>query len=103
MFGDDEDIRSDKDLADDYRAGMERQERMIELMRAELDEKQDERERLRDAIEILRIYSVQTHRYWDASKDHKVGKRLLAMAGCLPGYDAEIDKALNLGRTRVTQ
>lgn len=29
MFGDDEDIRSDKDLADDYKAGMERQDRMI--------------------------------------------------------------------------
>ena len=29
MFGDDEEIRSDKDLADDYRAGMERQDRLI--------------------------------------------------------------------------
>ena len=37
MFGNDEDIRSDKDLADDYRAGMERQDRLITTMQAELD------------------------------------------------------------------
>jgi ribosomal protein S27AE len=29
MFGDDEAIRSDKDLAEDYRQGMERQDRLI--------------------------------------------------------------------------
>jgi hypothetical protein len=37
---DDEYIRSDKDLADDYRAGMERQDRLIATMQADLDAKQ---------------------------------------------------------------
>ena len=39
MFGDDEEIRSYKDLADDYRRGMERQDKLIATMQVELDAK----------------------------------------------------------------
>jgi hypothetical protein len=34
MFGDDEDIRSDRDLADDFRRGIEAQDRLIAMMKA---------------------------------------------------------------------
>ena len=53
MFGDDEEIRSDKDLAADYRAGMESQDRLIANMRAELDSKDGEIVRLRNAVGAL--------------------------------------------------
>ena len=48
MFGDDEEIRSAKDLAADYRQGMERQDRLIATMQAELDAKTAEIIRLRE-------------------------------------------------------
>jgi hypothetical protein len=50
MFGDDEDIRSDRDLADDYREGMERQDRLIKTMQAELDRQYAEIVRLRERL-----------------------------------------------------
>ena len=50
MFGDDEDIRSDRDQADDYKAGMERQDRLITVMQLDLDRKHAEIVRLREFI-----------------------------------------------------
>jgi hypothetical protein len=44
----DEAIRSYRDQADDYRAGMERQDRLIASMRADLDAKDAEIVRLRE-------------------------------------------------------
>ena len=98
MFGDDEDIRSYKDLAEDYRRGMEAQDSMIADYRRDNETLLAERNRLRDAIEALRAYAEQTHSHWDADEYHKVGKRLLAMSGRLTGYDATIDEALKLGK-----
>lgn len=51
---------------------------------------------LRKAIATLVKYADKTFEYWDADEDHKVGKRLRAMAGGLPGYDATIDEAMKL-------
>ena len=53
MFGDDEEIRSDKDLAEDYRHGMERQDRLIATMQAELDAKDVLIARLRQTVGAL--------------------------------------------------
>jgi len=39
MFGDDEEIRSWKDMADDYRQAVSRQELLIATMQADLDRK----------------------------------------------------------------
>ena len=47
MRENDESIRSDKDLAEDYRRGMERQDRLIATMQAELAQKNAEIFRLR--------------------------------------------------------
>lgn len=46
------------------------------------------------SLPILRNYAAATYDLWDADCDAKVGKRLLAMAGRFPGYDAAIDAAL---------
>lgn len=51
-------------------------------------------ERLRKAVVTLRDYASVTFDYWDDDKHHKVGKRLNAMAGTLPGYSAAVDAAL---------
>lgn len=45
----------------------------------------------RIAILTLIEYAKETEALWDADHDMKVGKRLLAMAGDLPGYSAELD------------
>ena len=44
----------------------------------------------------MREYAEQTMVYWDNDQDHKVGKRLMAMAGLLPSYDAKLTDALAL-------
>jgi hypothetical protein len=49
---------------------------------------------LENALETMRAYADATHCYWDIDEDLKVGKRLLAMAGQLPGYEPQIDAAL---------
>jgi len=51
MFGDDEDIRSVKDLVADYRDGMERQDRLIATMQTALDVKDEKLCRLREYVE----------------------------------------------------
>ena len=53
MFGDDEDIRSDRDLAYDYRQEVARQERLIEVMQIDMDTKHAEIVRLRVQVEQL--------------------------------------------------
>jgi len=55
-------------------------------------------EELENAIETMRAYADQTWRHWDADEDMKVGKRLRAMSGGLPGYDETIDEVLKLGK-----
>lgn len=52
MFGDDEDIRSDRDLADDYRRGMEAQDRQITELVAENERL---RKSLRDYFAASRV------------------------------------------------
>lgn len=49
-------------------------------------------EELRADIETLTGYAAETRLLWDRNHDMKVGKRLLAMAGDLPGYNADIDE-----------
>jgi len=51
MFGDDEDIRSVKDLVADYRDGMERKDRLIATMQTALDVKDEKLFRLREYVE----------------------------------------------------
>lgn len=56
--------------------------------------------RLSSAIEVLRKYASDTWDHWDASTDHKVGKRLKSLAGEMPGYNVDVTSALseaNLG------
>ena len=53
MFGDDEDIRSYKDLAEDYRRGMERHDELIATMKADLDAKDVEIAQLRKTVDGL--------------------------------------------------
>jgi len=48
MFGYDEDIRSDRDLANDYRREVARQERLIAVMQLDLDRQYAELVRLRE-------------------------------------------------------
>jgi len=55
MFGDDEDIRSERDLADDYRQGIEAQDRLIAVMKAELDVKDAEIVKLRKTVNVLTV------------------------------------------------
>jgi len=61
-----------------------------------LDRLERENARLRKSLSILVAYADKTWEYWDADEDHKVGKRLRAMAGGLPGYDADVDEAHRL-------
>ena len=53
------------------------------------------KDELRKSISDLREYSEATFEYWDKDMDHKVGKRLQAMAGKLKGYDKAVDEALS--------
>ena len=59
-----------------------------------LEDARTEIERLQSAVEMLRVYAFQTLDYWDRDEDHKVGKRLRAMAGVMAGYYKPIDEAL---------
>ncbi len=43
------------------------------------------------ATVVLIQYAHKTREHWDQDDDNKVGKRLMAMAGELVGYSAEID------------
>lgn len=64
---------------------------------------EDLRNLLRQANEALDAvvgWAALTHEYWDANADHKVGKRLNALAGVMPGYAAEID-AVHAFRMRL--
>lgn len=51
---------------------------------------------LANAIRNLQIYARDTCECWDKDKDSKVGKRLKALAGELPGYNAGVDVAHKL-------
>lgn len=37
-------------------------------------------------------YIIETHIHWDNNEDHKVGKRLRALAGDMKGYHPVPDK-----------
>ena len=53
---------------------------------------EEESKELKTALDYLVAYADRTQEYWDQpGNDHKVGKRLSAMAGHLPGYDAGLD------------
>lgn len=58
---------------------------------------EEENKKLREALAAIVAYADQTWVYWDQpGYDHKVGKRLAAMSGGLPGYDATIDSVHTL-------
>ena len=62
MFGDDEDIRSDRDLADDYRREIDRLDRLVSVMEDDLDRKHAEIVRLRECMEAARaVLKVVNH------------------------------------------
>jgi hypothetical protein len=54
MFGDDEDIRSDRDLAYDYRQEVARLERLIEVMQVDMDAQHAVLVRLREQVAAAR-------------------------------------------------
>ncbi len=58
---------------------------------------------LRMAITDLREYAAATWDYWETDHDAKVGKRLKALSGGLPKYDARIDEILGLGTPRAAE
>jgi hypothetical protein len=51
-----------------------------------------------EALRFIRNYAFVTAKHWDDDNDTKTGKRLLAMAGKLPGYCVELDFAYELLR-----
>jgi hypothetical protein len=53
LLGSDEDIRSDRDLAEDYRRGMEWQDNLIAVMQVTMDAQHAELVRLREYIGTL--------------------------------------------------
>lgn len=44
------------------------------------------------ALDYVVAWAADTREYWDRDADAKVGKRLIALAGGLPGYDAQMDR-----------
>jgi hypothetical protein len=53
----------------------------------------EENQQLRKDLADLAGYAQRTWEIWEEGKhDHKVGKRLRAMAGDLKGYDATMDR-----------
>ena len=64
MLENDEAIRSYKDLAEDYKSGIERQDNLIKTMRRELDEKDAEIVRLQTMLDglILDVPSLHKRR-----------------------------------------
>ena len=51
-----------------------------------------ENQRLRDALLTVVQIAKETHAHWDADRDSKVGKMLLALSGWNIGYDARLDQ-----------
>lgn len=47
-----------------------------------------------DALAYVRKYVARIVKEWDAGRDAKVGKMLLALNGDLPSYDAKLNSAL---------
>jgi hypothetical protein len=74
MFGDDEEIRSDKDLAEDYRRGMESQDRMIADYQRDNEALRAERDKLRDAIRRAGFEVCQTSGEWMIHDVSEYGK-----------------------------
>ncbi len=50
------------------------------------------RNELLEALETMVKVADEAHQHWDADRDMKVGKYLLAMAGNLKGYRADLTK-----------
>lgn len=48
------------------------------------------------ALQFILLYAEQTFEYWGQDDDVKVGKRVLAMAGRLPGYSPDLDESYRL-------
>jgi hypothetical protein len=53
-----------------------------------------QRDEARAAVKLMRDVASEAFEHWDGDRDSKVGKLLLAMAGKLPIYRADITKAL---------
>ena len=45
--------------------------------------------------QLFKKVIMATYEYWDSDQDMKVGKRLRALAGLLPGYDRDIETLLD--------
>lgn len=68
---------------------------------AEIEKLRQQNAELVAALEVLRRYAGETANCWDGGHDATVGKRLLALAGGLPGYSAEVDAALAKAREQA--
>lgn len=42
---------------------------------------------------MLKLWAGKAHAHWDVDEDAKAGKIMMALAGYIPGYSAEIDAA----------
>ena len=80
MLGDDEGIRNYKELADDYRAGMARQDRLIAAMKAELDAKDASTARLVEYV-AKELHYGGTHGGLSESECRMVHDKVLELAG----------------------
>lgn len=58
---------------------------------AEIQDLRDKLTKALAALTTMRRYASVTHQYWDEDQVYKVGKRILAMAGGLHGYDPSLD------------
>lgn len=47
---------------------------------------------LREALREVRAFAIEAHAAWDADKEMRVGKMLMALSGMLPGYRPDTDR-----------
>lgn len=57
----------------------------------EIDQLKTRNAELAAALEAAVCFAAEAHSHWDADRDIKVGKCLLALCGNLKGYDKRMD------------
>lgn len=62
-------------------------------IRAQLAQRDARIKQLEEALRVMKYWSGETHKKWDADEDSKVGKWLAAMSG-VTGILSDIDDAL---------
>jgi len=65
---------------------------------AKLNEQHEENERLRGLLSRVLTIAAEAREHWDADRDMKVGKLLIALSGQLPGYRPNVDEIVAAAR-----